>query len=91
MSDALSPLLAKLRAQAIDHKLDAMVIDVDSALAERAAINGQTWQLRAAAAAILLTGGAFISASSATAVAASSSPFEVWSKLAPSTLLDPSK
>ena len=87
MSPALEHMLAKLRQQPLDHGLDEVAAGISERLSERAALNGQTWRLRAAAVALLVTGGAFVSASTASAVAAPPSPFSVWSELAPSTLL----
>ena len=87
MSPALEHMLAKLRQQPLDHGLDEVTAGISERLSERAALNGQTWRLRAAAVALLVTGGAFVSASTAAAVAPTKSPFAVWSELAPSTLL----
>lgn len=87
MSPALEHLLAKLREHPLDHGLDGATVDINERLAEHAALNGQTWRLRAAAVALLVTGGAFVSASTASAVAVPQSPFAIWSQLAPSTLL----
>ena len=87
MSPALEHLLAKLRQHPLDRGLEDVTVDIDERLAERAAVNGQTWRLRAAAVALLVTGGAFVSASTASAVAVPKSPFAIWSELAPSTLL----
>lgn len=91
MSRALDHLLARLQQHPLDHDLEGVTVDIHERLAERAALNGQTWRLRAAAAILLVTGGAFVSASTATAVAAPESPFAVWSQLAPSTLLEASE
>lgn len=91
MSPALEHLLAKLQHQPLDHGLEGAMVDISERLAGRAAIDGQTWRLRAAAMALLVTGGAFVSASAASDVAVSKSPFAVWSSLAPSTLLEPSE
>lgn len=87
MSPALEHLLAKLRQHPLDHSLDGVTLDIHERLAEHAALNVQTWRLRAAAVALLVTGGAFVSASTASAVAVPQSPFAVWSEFAPSTLL----
>lgn len=87
MSPALEHLLAELRQHPLDHDLDGVAIDINERLTENAALNGQTWRLRAAAVALLVTGGAFVSASTASAVAVPRSPFAAWSQLAPSTLL----
>lgn len=87
MPPALEHLLAKLRRQPLDHELGGVAADVGARLSERAALNGQTWGLRAAAVALLVTGGAFVSASTASAVAPTKSPFAAWSQHAPSTLL----
>ena len=87
MSPTLDHLLARLRRQPLDHALDEVTAGISERLSERAALDGQTWRLRAAAVALLITGGAFVSASTASAVAATRSPFAVWSQLAPSTLL----
>ena len=87
MSPALEHLLAKLRQHPLDQDLGGVAVDVNARLAVRAALNGQTWRLRAVARAFMVTGGALVSASTASAVAAPNSPFAVWSELAPSTLL----
>lgn len=89
MSPALEHLLAKLRHLPPDRHLDGVSVAIHARLAERAALNGQTWGLRAAASALLIAGGAFVSVSTASAVAPPVSPFSVWSELAPSTLLEP--
>jgi hypothetical protein len=91
MSPALDDLLARLRQQPLDHSLDGVTKSVDLRLTERAAINGQTWRLRAAAIALFAAGGAIVSASTASAIAVPKSPFAAWSQLAPSTLLEPSE
>jgi hypothetical protein len=91
MSPELEPLLAALRQQPPDRDLRGLTVEVNAALAERAAIAGQTWRLRAAVMGLLVMGGAVVSASTASAVAPSSSPFAAWSSLAPSTLLEPSE
>lgn len=91
MSSALDDLLARLRQQPLDRNLDGVTASVNLLLAERAAINGQTWRLRAAAIALFAAGGAIFSGSTASAIAAPKSPFAAWSELAPSTLLEPSE
>lgn len=89
MPPGLDHLFARLQRQPLDHRLEGAAADIDERLASHAAIDGQTWRLRAAAAGFLVAGGAFISASTASVVAAPTSPFTVWSQLAPSTLLGP--
>ena len=91
MSPKLDQLLAELRRQPPDRGLGDLAVQINEALAERAAITGQTWRLRAAAVGLLVMGGAVFSASTASAVAPSKSPFSAWSSLAPSTLLEPSE
>lgn len=91
MSPKLEHLLTELRRQPPDRDLGGLTAEVNEALAERAAITGQTWRLRGAAMGLLVMGGAVVSASTASAVAPSTSPFAAWSSLAPSTLLEPSE
>ncbi len=91
MSPTLEHLLTELRRQPPDRDLGGLTVEVNETLAERAAITGQTWRLRAAAMGLLVMGGAAVSASAASAVAPSTSPFAAWSSLAPSTLLEPSE
>ena len=91
MSPNLEHLLTELGRQPPDRDLGGLTVEVNEALAERAAIAGQTWRLRAAAMGLLVMGGAVVSASTASAVARSTSPFAAWSSLAPSTLLEPSE
>lgn len=91
MSSKIEHLLAELRQQPPDRDLRDLTVQINEALAERAAITGQTWRLRAAAMGLLVMGGAVVSASTASAVAPPASPFAAWSSLAPSTLLEPSE
>lgn len=91
MSSKIEHLLAELRQQPPDRDLRDLTVQINEALAERAAITGQTWRLRAAAMGLLVMGGAVVSASTASAVARPASPFAAWSSLAPSTLLEPSE
>jgi hypothetical protein len=85
----LDDLLVKLQSQPLDQPLDGVGAEIDAQLRDRAAANAQTWMLRAAAALFVATGGAFASASMAVAAPEPVSPFEAWSSLAPSTLLEP--
>jgi hypothetical protein len=89
MSPILERLLMKLQRQPLDRSLDGVAGDVSLRLAETAAANADTWRLRAVAVLLVAIGGATASASMA-AVAApkSTSPFDAWSSLAPSTLLE---
>lgn len=89
MPQALEHLLTKLQRQPLDRSLDGVTGDVAQRLAETASANAATWRLRTAAVLLVAMGGAVVSASTA-AVAApkSASPFEAWSSLAPSTLLE---
>lgn len=91
MSLKFEHLLAELLRQPPDRDLRGLTVAVNETLAERAAITGQTWRLRAAVMGLLVMAGAGVSASTASAVAPSTSPFTAWSSLAPSTLLERSE
>lgn len=89
MPPTLDRLLAKLQRQPLDRSLDAVTSDVGHRLADTANANAATWRLRAAAILLVAMGGAVASASTALIAAPeSASLFEVWSNLAPSTLLE---
>lgn len=89
MPPVLERLLTKLQRQPLDRSLDGVTGDVNRRLAETAAANADTWRLRAVAVLFVALSGAVASGSTA-AVAApkSASPFDAWSSLAPSTLLE---
>ncbi len=89
MSPKLERLLSELQGQPLDRPLDGVVSAVNQRLAETATANAETWRVRAVAILLVAMGGAVASGSMA-AVAAprSASPFEAWSSLAPSTLLE---
>jgi len=85
----LERLLTKLQGQPFDRSLDGVAVDVNRRLAETATANAETWRLRAVAILLVAIGGAAASASTAAVAASkSASPFEAWSNLAPSTLLE---
>lgn len=89
MPRALEHLLTKLQRQPLDRSLDGVADDVSRRLAETAAANADTWRLRVVAVLLVAVGGAAASGSmAAVATPKSASPFEVWSNLAPSTLLE---
>jgi hypothetical protein len=87
---SLDDLLTELQRQPLERPLDGVTAEVNAQLAERTAANAQAWRLRAAAVLLVAVGGA-IAGTSTAAVAAPKqlSPFESWSSLAPSTLLEP--
>lgn len=89
MSPKLERLLSELQGQPLDRPLDGVVGAVNQRLAETTTANAETWRVRAVAILLVAMGGAVASGSMA-AVAApkSGSPFEAWSSLAPSTLLE---
>lgn len=90
MPPTLDDLLMKLQRQPLDRPLDGIADDVSAQLAERAAANILIWRLRAAAVLLVAAGGAIMNAPTpAIGSPKASSPFEAWSNLAPSTLLEP--
>ena len=89
MSAKLERLLSELQSQALDRSLDGVVFGVNQRLAETATTNAETWRVRAIAILFVAVGGAVASGSMAAVAAPKSvSPFEAWSSLAPSTLLE---
>jgi len=89
MSPKLERLLTELQSQPLDRSLDGLAGDVSVRLAEAAAANTETWGVRAVAVLFVAVAGAAASGSmAAVAAARSASPFEAWSSLAPSTLLE---
>jgi hypothetical protein len=89
MSPKLERLLSELQGQPLDRSLDGVVGAVNQRLAETATANAETWRVRAVAILLVAMGGAFASGSMAAVAAPKSvSPFEAWSSLAPSTLLE---
>ena len=91
MSQHLDRLLAELGRAPLDHALDDVAGDVGQRLAETAAVNTQTWRLRALAVLLVSMSGVAASAASTAGAAAEPSPFAAWSNLAPSTLLEPGR
>jgi hypothetical protein len=90
MRPTLEQLLTKLQHQPLDRSLDGVVGDVGRRRAEVVATNTATWRLRAVAMVLVAMGGAAASVSTAAVAASpSGSPFEAWSNLAPSALLEP--
>jgi hypothetical protein len=88
MQSDFDHLLRALKDAPIDHALDELAADIGQQLAERRVAGAQTWGLRASAAAfVTMTGVALGASGGASAAAEESSPFAVWSELAPSTLL----
>ena len=89
MSPKLERLLSELQGQPLDRSLDGVVGAVNQRLAETATANAETWRVRAVAILFVAVGGAVASGSMAAVAAPRSvSPFEAWSSLAPSTLLE---
>lgn len=89
MSAKLERLLSELQSQPLDRSLDGVVFGVNQRLAETATTNAETWRVRAIAILFVAVGGAVASGSMAAVAAPKSvSPFEAWSSLAPSTLLE---
>lgn len=89
MNTDIDPLLTRLRDAPADRRLDQLE---PSAWARIDAIRRETprggvWGWRAAMAAVMLTTGVFAS-TVASAKSQESSPFEIHSSLAPSTLLE---
>ena len=89
MSPKLEQLLSELQGQPLDRSLDGVVGAINQRLAETATANAETWRVRAVAILLVAMGGAVASGSMAAVAAPRSlSPFEAWSSLAPSTLLE---
>ena len=89
MSPKLERLLSELQDQPLDRSLDGVAGAVNQRLIETAATNAETWRVRAVAIFFVAVGGA-VARGTMAAVAAPRpvSPFEAWSSLAPSTLLE---
>ena len=91
MQHDLDQKLDALKAAPLDRRLDGLADDAAARIADLAA-NAQTWALRAAAVALVTMTGAMIGASgTAAAEEEQASPFDAWSQLAPSTLLEPAE
>lgn len=88
MTKDLERLLAQLGRAPLDRSLEGVAAAVDQRLAESAAVNTQTWRLRAAAIFLVAIAGAVAGTSTTAVAAANPSPFAAWSALAPSTLLE---
>jgi hypothetical protein len=87
MSD-LDRLLAKLGDQPADRELSDLATRVDARIdpANRTSA-AETWGLRAATVALVAAAGGLM-ASATAAATPNASPFDAWSRLAPSTLLE---
>ena len=89
MNTDLDHFLGRLRAAALDHRLDLLEPGVWARIdaARRETPQGGVWGWRAALAAVMMSFGALASGV-ASAQSQESSPFAIHSSLAPSTLLE---
>jgi hypothetical protein len=90
MTQDLDRLLEELQGEPLDHSLGNVASDVNRRLAEASSAERQTWRLGALAAVAVTLSGVAVSGSLA-ASAAIPSPFDAWTRLAPSTLLETGK
>ena len=89
MTDALSPLLAALRAKPLDARLDQLEPRVWERIGrEQSQAQGGLWRWRAGVAAAMLASGTLAGGAAAANAVADPSPFAVHSAYAPSTLLE---
>lgn len=88
MPDNLDRLLAELGRAPLDATLDEVPGGVSRRLAEVRAAGAQTWRVRTVAMLMVAASGAAVSSVMTANAAADASPFDAWSTLAPSTLLE---
>lgn len=88
MPDNLERLLDELGRAPVDTPLDGVSAGVNRRIAEARAASVQTWRLRLAATLVLAASGAAVSGAMTANAAVEASPFDAWSALAPSSLLE---